>query len=122
MEYTIIPDTAIVTVNRGENNCGINGIIYRDDCGKLQSIDFESCAANFCTEHENSTGNSIGERKIDEGYFLFYTGSIKTKIIFRALFVGNLFRHHFMKGTKNERFHRLQVLIRGADYTTFDLS
>jgi len=118
MEYIIVPDTSIVGVNHGES-CNI---VYRDNAGELHLIDFEACAANFRAEHKNASRNCIGERKIDEGYFLFCTGCVKARIVFRSFFAVNLFRPHFLKGTKAVRFHRLQRLILEAGYTTFDLS
>ena len=66
MEQLIIPDTAIIAVNRGKQENVSNNIVYRDKNGQLHSIDFDVCATNFKTEHASSSGNCIGERKIDE--------------------------------------------------------
>ena len=88
----------------------------------MDVIDFESCAANFRTEHENCSNRCVGERKIDEGYFVFYTSPIKTRIVIKKAFVLNPFRHLFLTGTRAARFHSLQKFIIEAGYTTFDLS
>ena len=73
MEYIVIPDTAIRAVNRGKQENESSNIVYRDEKGELHSIDFDVCATNFKAEHETSSGNCIGERKMDECYFVFYT-------------------------------------------------
>lgn len=118
MEYPIVPDTSIVAVNcSGDSN-----IIYRDNAGELRTINFETCAGNYSTEHKNSSGRCIGERKIDEGYFIFYTSCIKTQIVIKKSIVLNPFRHPFLKGTRSARFHALQKFIIEAGYTTLDLS
>ena len=41
MEYIIVPDTAIIAINRGINNNEASGIIYRKDNGERHIIDFE---------------------------------------------------------------------------------
>ena len=122
MEYIVIPDTAIRAVNRGKKENESSNIVYRDKEGNLHSIDFEICATNFKAEHQTSTGNCIGERKMDEYYFVFYTSGIKTKILFKKMYVGNLFRYHRLSGSKAKRFIELQKLIEETRYTTFDLS
>ena len=115
MEYITVPDTSIVEINRGS-------IIYRDDLGGLHAIDFAACAANFRAGHKNASDSCVGERKIDEGSFLFFTTGVRTRIVFEKSFVFNPFRPHFLKGTKAARFHRLRKHILENGYTTFDLS
>ena len=66
MEYVVIPDTAIIAVNRGKQENESSNIVYRDKIGQLHSIDFEICAVNYMAEHSTSSGNCIGERKPDE--------------------------------------------------------
>ena len=122
MEYIVIPDTAIRAVNRGKQENEASSIVYRDENGELHSIDFDVCATNYKAEHESSSGNCIGERKIDEYYFVFYTSGIKTKIVFKKMYVGNLFRYHRLNGSKANRFLQLQKLISETRYTTYDLS
>ena len=122
MEYIIVPDTAIIAINRGIKNNEASGIIYRKDNGERNIIDFEDCANNYKAEHSNASQYCIGERKMDEKYFLFYTSGKKTKIIFDKMFVGNIFRHHFLSGNKNARFLGLQHHINQTRYTTLDLS
>ena len=122
MEYIVIPDTAIWAVNRGKQENESSTIVYRDEKGELHSIDFDVCATNYKAEHESSSGNCIGERKIDEYSFVFYTSGIKTKIVFEKMYVGNLFRYHLLSGLKANRFLQLQKLIGETRYTTYDLS
>ena len=122
MEYIVIPDTAIWAVNRGKQENEVSSIVYRDENGELHSIDFDVCATNFKAEHGTSSGNCIGERKMDEYYFVFYTSGIKTKIVFKKMYVGNLFRYHRLSGSKATRFLALQNLINETRYTTYDLS
>ena len=47
MEYVVIPDTAIIAVNRGKQENQSSNIVYRDKNGELHSIDFETCAVNY---------------------------------------------------------------------------
>ena len=122
MEYIVIPDTAIWAVNRGKQENESSNIVYRAEKGELHSIDFDVCAANFKTEHESSSGNCIGERKMDGYYIVFYTSGIKTKILFNKMYVGNVFRYHRLSGSKAKRFLELQKLISETRYTTYDLS
>ena len=122
MEYIVIPDTAIRAVNRGKQENESSNIVYRDEKGELHSIDFDVCATNFKAEHESSSGNCLGERKMDECYFVFYTSGIKTKIVFKKMHVGNLFQHHLLSGSRANRFLKLQELINETRYTTLDLS
>ena len=104
MEYVVIPDTAIIAVNRGKQENQSSNIVYRDKNGELHSIDFETCAVNFKEEHGNASGVCIGERKIDECYFIFYTSGIKTKVVFTHKYVSNIFRYHLLRGSKTHRF------------------
>jgi hypothetical protein len=122
MEYVVIPDTAIIAVNRGKQENQSSNIVYRDKNGELHSIDFETCAVNYLAEHSNSSGKCIGERKQDECYFVFYTSGIKTKVVFRKLHVGNILCYHRLTGSKTARFLSLQNLINETKYTTYDLS
>ncbi len=122
MEDIIIPDTAIFAVNRGKKENESSSIIYRDVGGKLHSIDFEICAINFKAENEASSGNCIGERKIDEYYFIFYTSGIKTKVVFKKRYVSNILHHHFLRGSRAFRFLTLYNIINETRYTTYDLS
>lgn len=122
MEYIVIPDTAIRAVSRGKQENESSNIVYRDEKGDLHFIDFDVCATNFKAEHEASSGNCIGERKMDEFYFIFYSSGIKTKIVFKKMHVGNLFRYHLLSGSKANRFRKLQKLISETRYTTYGLS
>ena len=122
MEYIVIPDTAIRAVNRGKQENESSNIVYRDKNGELHSIDFETCAVNYLAEHSNSSGKCIGERKQDECYFVFYTSGIKTKVVFKKLYAGNMLCYHRLTGSKTARFLALQNLINETKYATYDLS
>lgn len=122
MDFILIPDTAIDAVVRGKQENEASCILYRDKKDNLHSIDFETCAINFKAEHKTASDNCIGERKIDENYFIFYTSGIKTKVVFKKHFVINLFKHHILNGSKDSRFIQLQNLIAETKYTTYDLS
>ena len=122
MKQLIIPDTAIIAVNCGKQENVSNNIVYRDKNGQLHSIDFDVCTTNFKTEHASSSGNCIGERKIDEYYFVFYTSGIKTKVIFKKIYVFNFTHYHLLGGSRISRFRTLQKLINETKYTTCDLS
>ena len=122
MEYIIVSDASIIAVNRGTKSNEASSIIYRNGNGELHTIDFETCANNYKAEHSNASQYCIGERKMDESYFLFYTSGIKTKIVFDKMYVGNLFRRHFLSGRKTLRFLGLHHCINQTRYTTLDLS
>ncbi|MBE6649551.1 MAG: hypothetical protein E7614_08565 [Ruminococcaceae bacterium] len=122
MDFIIVEDTDIVAINRGKKENESCGIVYCDKYGQLHSIDFEACSSNFNSEHNRASNFCVGERKIDEFYFVFYTSGIRTKVVFKKHYVTNLFRYHLLKGEKKERFHSLQKLICETKYITYDLS
>lgn len=122
MDYIIVLDTSIVAVNRGAKDNEASSIVYRNSNGELHTIDFETCASNYKAEHNNASQYCIGERKMDESYFVFYTSGIKTKIVFDKMYVSNFFRHHLFSGNKNFRFLDLQSRLNQTQYTTLDLS
>ena len=64
----------------------------------------------------------IGERKMDECYFVFYTSGIKTKIVFEKMYVFNTFHLRRLYGDKATRFLELWNLINKTNYTIYDLS
>lgn len=113
MEYRSIPDTAITAVD--------GGILCRSPGGGLDTIDFETCARNYRAAHPSTSARCIGERKMDEGWFVFYTDGVKTRIVFEELSVFNFFRRPLC-GSKSTRFLALQRRISRAGYTTRDLS
>jgi len=119
MNYITIQDTDIVAVNRGNKS---STIIYLDEYGVSHEIDFHTCALNYKSEHKTASDFCIGDRNIDEAYFLFYTSDKKVKVIFKKHYVFNLFRHHYFKGSKFYRFHTLQKMILDANYRTYDMS
>ncbi len=122
MEYILIEDTAILAVNCGRQENEASHLVYRDKEGILHSVDFAVCAANFKAQHQSSSGNGIGERNMEAGYFVFYTSGIKTKVIFQKAYVSKLFRHHLLRGSKAARFMSLQTWIAKTKYTTYDIS
>ena len=122
MECIVIPDTAIIAVNCGRQENEASSIIYRDKRDKWHTIDFETCALNYKAEYKNSSGKCIGERKMDECYFVFYTSGIKTKVVFEKMYVRNHFwRYRFCRLDKGSRFLELRYLINKSNYTTYDL-
>ena len=122
MNYIVIPDTAIFAVNRGKKENESSNIVYKDKEGLLHSIDFESCAINFSEEYKSSSAICVGERKIDEYYFIFYTSGIKTKVVFKQKYVHNIFSYHLLSGSRYSRFQKLNSLIYETKYRTYDLS
>ena len=122
MDYIVIPDTAIFAVNRGKKENESSNIVYKDEKGNVHSIDFGSCAINFSDEHKDSSGICVGERKINENYFIFYTSGIKTKVVFRQACVLNIFDFHLLRGSKTSRFQQLNDLINETKYRTYYLS
>ena len=112
MEHIVILDTAIRAVNRGKQENESSNIVYQDKSGKLHSIDFDVCATNYKIEHKSESENCIGKRKMDEYYFIFYTSGIKTKIVFKKFYVGNMFQYHLLSGSRTNRFLKLQKIIR----------
>ncbi len=107
----IVPDTNIIAINRGTADNLDNSIIYRDKDCKLHKIDLKSCAENFQAKNTLYSGNYVGERKIDNYFFLLYTSGMKTKIVFKSFYVLNTFKNHLLSGSKASRFHQLQELI-----------
>ena len=66
----------------------------------MHTIDFETCANNYQSEHNGASRYCIGERKIDESYFIFYTSGAKTKIVFDKMYVSNFFAITFFQAIK----------------------
>ena len=122
MNFIIVQDTDIVAVNHEKKENESGSIIYRDKNDLLHEIDFHTCALNYKAEHKNASDYCIGERKSNEAYFLFYTSDIKTKVVFKKLYVVNLLRHHLLKGSRISRFLTLQKLISETNFRTYDLS
>ena len=122
MDYIIVSDDSIVAFNCGKKANEASSFIYRDKSNKLHSIDFEICADNYKSEHSNASAKCIGERKLDEGYFVFWTSGIKTKVIFKKMYSGSLFGRYLLSGYRVFRFLDLWNRINKTGYTTLDLS
>ncbi len=116
----IVYDHQIFAVNRNEAGNFSDCLVYKSKDG-LHQIDFEGCALNYKIEHPTSSGRCIGDRNIEEGYFLLYTNGIKTKIIFEKRFVFEL-QNPLLHGTKHQRFSQLRKIIQETKYTTYDLT
>lgn len=116
MELTIYDDQ-IFAINRSKAENEANSIVYKDVMN-LHEIDFEICARNYQEEHPTSNGRCIGERNIEEGYFLLYTSGMKTKIVLKKRFFFGALLH----GTRRQRFGQIQKLIDQTKYTTRDLT
>lgn len=122
MQYVIIYDSDIIAINIGIKEHESANVIYKDKRGIFHTIDFSSCSLNFKNQNNNSSEKCIGERNIVNGYFIFYTSGIKTKIVFKKKYVTNVFNYHVLTGSKNKRFHSLNNLINLAGFTTYDLT
>ena len=79
MEYIIVSDTSIVAVNRGTKDNESSNIVYRDN-GELHTIDFETFANNYQSEHNGASRYCIGERKIDEATLFSIQAEQKPKL------------------------------------------
>ena len=117
----IIHDHQIVHVNRSKAGNEADSLIYRDESGALHQIDFDVCARNYAEVNQLGSGYCIGERNIEEGYFLLFTSGIKTKIIFQKAFTFR-FQNYFLYGKKRQRFWQLQKLLMETKYSTYDLT
>ena len=117
-------DTDIKHINKGREEALENSLIYRDKSGEMHTIDFAKCANNFQIDNNVSSTNCIGERNIVEGYFLFYTSGIKTRVVFKKIYVWKPRKQYlFLKGTRNSRFLQLQNIITDeTKYTTYDMT
>lgn len=122
MDVIVIPDTCITDLKHGAKDQGASAIIYRDEKGEVHSVDLAVCGANYKAEHMEASASCIGQRKMDEGYFVFYTSGAKTKILFEKRYVGGFLHRRFLSGSRNSRFLSLQHRINQAGYTTLDLS
>lgn len=122
MEYITLNDTDILAVNRGMHANEAGSIVYRGMHNTLHTIDFAACAANYKAIHSSATGNCIGERKVDEFFFIFYTSGIRTKVTFNNRYVADVFHRRLLRGSRTQRFLALQKLIAEARCTTYDLS
>lgn len=119
-EY-VIYDHQLLSVNRSKKENESDCIIYDGTKGKSRIIEFDVCAKNYKDEHPDSSGLCVGERKIDEKYFIFYTSGIKTKIIFKKKHVFRI-GWKLLAGERDARFLEFQKLLNETKYTTRDLS
>ena len=116
-----IYDHQIFHVNRSKAENEADSLIYKDKNGVLHQIDFEICAKNYFEANFSTGGRCIGERNIEQGYFLLYTSGMQTKIVFKRLFVFPV-QNCLLFGDRLTRFLKLQNLISESKYTTFDLT
>lgn len=120
MGETIVYDHQIVSIYGNEKD-SCDGIVYKDKVG-LHKIDLFDCANNYFALHPSASGKCIGERNIEDFYFLIYTSGVPTKIVFKKKRVSGFFGGSYFIGLRSQRFHNLQKLILEADYTTYDLT
>ena len=116
----IIYDHQILSIYGNEKD-SCDGIVYKDKAG-LHKIDFAICVNNYCVRHPSASGNCIGERNIEDFYFLIYTSGVPTKIVFKKKRIFDFFGGSYFIGLRSQRFYNLQKLILEADYTTYDLT
>ena len=100
----MIHDTCVTALKHGTKDHEPSAILYRDENGAVHTIDLAVCAANYKAEHMDASASCIGQRKMDEGYFVFYTSGVKTKIVFQKKYVGNILHRRFLSGSRNSRF------------------
>ena len=119
MGEVVVCDNQIISTY-GNEKYRCDGIVYKDKAG-FHKIDFADCANNYSLLHPSS-GICIGERNIEDFYFLIYTSGVPTKIVFKKKRVSGFFGGSYFIGLRSQRFHNLQKLILEADYTTYDLT
>lgn len=115
-------DHQVKFVNRSKEDNKADSIILRDQKGNGKTIELNVCAQNYNDEHPGCSGQCVGERKIDEYYFIFYTSGIKTKIVFKNKYVFGLGGSKLLVGERVARFHQFQKLLNETKYTMRDLS
>ena len=119
MGEVVVCDNQIISTY-GNEKYRCDGIVYKDKAG-FHKIDFADCANNYSLLHPSS-GICIGERNIDEFFFLIYTSGDPTKIVFKKKRIFGFFGGSYFIGLRSQRFYNLQKLILEADYTTYDLT
>ena len=117
----VVYDHKIMFVNRSKKENEADSIVYSGANGKWRIIELDACAKNYKDEHPKSTGLCVGERKIDEKYFIFYTSGIKTKVVFKKKHVFPI-GMKLLVGERDARFLKFQKLLNETKYTTRDLS
>ena len=112
----IVLDHDIVAINSNYAT-----IIVRRGKG-FHTIDLKVCADNFKKEYGTASGICVGDRNIEGKYFCLNTTGINTMIVFKKIYVCNLFSNKILKGTRSQRFHQLEKAIAKLGYTTYDLT
>ena len=119
MDEILVFDHQIISIyGNKKNSCA--GIVYKDKAG-FHKIDFADCANNYSLLHPSS-GICIGERHIEDFYFLIYTSGVPTKIVFKKKRIFGFFGGSYFIGLRSQRFQELRKLILEANYTTYDLT
>ena len=119
MGEVIVCDNQIISTY-GNEKYSCDGIVYKDKAG-FHKIDFADCANNYSLLHPSS-GICIGERNIEDFYFLIYTSDTPIKIVFKKKCVSGFFGGSLFIGWRFQRFQELRKLILEANYTTYDLT
>ena len=101
MDFIVIPDTCITDLKHGAKDQKASAILYRDEKGEVHSIDLAVCGANHKAEHMEASASCIGQRKMDKGYFIFYTSGVKTKILFEKRYVATFLHRRYLSGSRN---------------------
>ena len=117
----MIYDHQLLHLNLGMDENKSDSIVYIDEKGNPRIIKLDVCAKNYKDEHPERLGLCVGERKIDEKYFIFYTSGIKTKVLFKKKFVFPI-GMKLLTGERDARFLRFQKLLDETKYTTRDIS
>ena len=125
--YLVIRDHQIVAVNRRRADNEENSIVYRDADGNCHVSDLERCAQNYGNANPGKSANCVGERNIEEHWFVLYTSGIKMKIVFDKKYVlqtrsGDGRKYRLLTGKRTDRFHQFQAYLNETGYVTLDLS
>ena len=119
-DHRIVADDLVVDVIRArpEAENEERSILYRDEQGELHKIDLAVCVENYCKERGiDPTGvTCVGERDYIEGYFEFWTSSMKTRIVFPKRHFWESKRHRY------QRFRSIQRRLNEMGYGTLDLT
>ena len=111
----IIADDKIDKINS-------SNILYKSKDVKLHEINFEECSKKFKAEHLCLSCNCVAERNVIDFSFTFYTLEYKTKILFKKIFIFDIFKTKYLRGKRIDRFRHLQLLIQKYGYTSYDVS
>ncbi len=121
LTYRFVPDDIIVAAKSVKNGDEEDSVIYIAKGKRICKIDLNECVENFQKEFGIANGRCVGDCDINNGYFLFYTSGMKTKIEFKRFFVFNVFGKRLMCGSRSKRFDQFASILCNAGFTTRDM-